>query len=108
MNAYVLLIVSIVCEVFGSSMLKATNGFKKLLPTLGLVIGYGLAFYCLSLSLQTLSLGVAYAIWAGLGTALTALVGVLVYKEQFNRKKVWGILLIIGGVILLNMGGAHS
>ncbi len=108
MNAYVLLIVSIVCEVFGSSMLKATNGFKKLLPTLGLVIGYGLAFYCLSLSLQTLSLGVAYAIWAGLGTALTALVGVLVYKEDFNRKKVWGILLIIGGVILLNMGGAHS
>jgi multidrug resistance protein EbrA len=108
MNAYVLLIVSILCEVFGSSMLKATNGFKKLFPTIGLVIGYGLAFYCLSLSLQTLSLGVAYAVWAGLGTALTALVGVFIYKEHFNRKKAWGILLIIGGVILLNIGGAHS
>jgi multidrug resistance protein EbrA len=107
MNAYVFLIISIVCEVFGSSMLKATNGFKKLLPTVGLVIGYGLAFYCLSLSLQTLSLGVAYAIWAGLGTALTALVGVLIYKESFNTKKLWGLLLIIGGVILLNIGGGH-
>jgi multidrug resistance protein EbrA len=108
MNAYVLLIFSIVCEVFGSSMLKATNGFKKLLPTMGLVIGYGLAFYCLSLSLQTLSLGVAYAIWAGLGTALTALVGVFIYKEHFNMKKLCGLVLIIGGVILLNIGGGHS
>ena len=108
MNAYVLLIFSIVCEVFGSSMLKATNGFRKIPPTIGLVIGYGLAFYCLSLSLQTLSLGVAYAIWAGLGTALTALVGVFIYKENFNAKKLWGLLLIIGGVILLNIGGGHG
>ncbi len=75
---------------------------------MGLVIGYGLAFYCLSLSLQTLSLGVAYAIWAGLGTALTALVGVFIYKEHFNMKKLWGLVLIIGGVILLNIGGGHS
>jgi multidrug resistance protein EbrA len=108
MNAYALLLIAIICEVFGSSMLKATNGFKKLLPTLGLVIGYGLAFYTLSLSLKTLNLGVAYAVWAGLGTALTALVGVLIYKENFNRKKFWGLALIIGGVILLNVGGAHS
>jgi multidrug resistance protein EbrA len=108
MNAYALLLIAIICEVFGSSMLKATNGFKKLLPTLGLVIGYGLAFYTLSLSLKTLNLGVAYAIWAGLGTALTAIVGVLIYKENFNLKKLLGLALIIGGVILLNIGGAHS
>jgi multidrug resistance protein EbrA len=108
MNPYALLLIAIICEVFGSSMLKATNGFKKLLPTLGLVIGYGLAFYTLSLSLKTLNLGVAYAIWAGLGTALTAIVGVLIYKENFNLKKLLGLALIIGGVILLNIGGAHS
>lgn len=108
MNAYILLLIAIICEVFGSSMLKATNGFKKLHPTIGLVIGYGLAFYTLSLSLKTLSLGVAYAVWAGLGTALTALVGVFIYKENFNVKKLWGLVLIIGGVILLNLGGAHS
>jgi multidrug resistance protein EbrA len=107
MNAYILLVISIVCEVFGSSLLKATNGFKKLLPTLGVIIGYGIAFYALSLSLKTLPLGMAYAIWAGLGTALTVLVGVTIYKENFNSKKLFGLVLIIGGVILLNIGGAH-
>ncbi|MEK5521916.1 DMT family transporter [Heyndrickxia sp. FSL W8-0423] len=107
MNAYVLLIVAIISEVFGSSMLKATNGFKKIFPSLGVVAGYGVAFLSLSISLKTLSLGMAYAIWAGLGTALTALVGVMIYKEKFNGKKLFGLTLIIGGVIFLNYGGAH-
>ena len=107
MTAYVLLALSIVSEVFGSSMLKATNGFKKLLPSLGVLIGYGLAFYSLSLSLKTLPLGIAYAIWAGVGTALTAIVAVLVFKEKFHFKKGLGLVLIIGGVILLNSGGIH-
>jgi multidrug resistance protein EbrA len=107
MNAYVLLFVAIVSEVFGSSMLKATNGFKKLVPTLGVIIGYGAAFYALSLALKTLPLGMAYAIWAGLGTALTALVGILIFKENFNLKTLFGLVLIIGGVALLNLGGAH-
>lgn len=107
MNAYVLLFIAIVSEVFGSSMLKATNGFKKLLPTIGVVFGYGVAFYALSLSLRTLSLGMAYAIWAGLGTALTALVGIILYKEKFNQKTLFGLVLIIAGVTLLNISGAH-
>lgn len=107
MNAYVLLLVAIVSEVFGSSMLKATNGFKKLVPTIGVIIGYGAAFYALSLALKTLPLGMAYAIWAGLGTALTALVGILIFKENFNQKTLFGLVLIIGGVALLNLGGAH-
>ena len=84
MNAYILLILAIISEVFGSSMLKATNGFKKLLPSLGVALGYGIAFYALSLSLKTLPLGLVYAIWSGLGTALTALVGIFIYKENFN------------------------
>lgn len=107
MNAYVLLFVAIVSEVFGSSMLKATNGFKKLVPTLGVIIGYGAAFYALSLALKTLPLGMAYGIWAGLGTALTALGGILIFKEHFNQKTLFGLVLIIGGVALLNLGGAH-
>ncbi|QQZ08650.1 DMT family transporter [Heyndrickxia vini] len=107
MNAYVLLIVAIVSEVFGSSMLKAANGFKNIIPSIGVVAGYGVAFFSLSIALNTLSLGIAYAIWAGLGTALTALVGVLIYKEKFNGKKLLGLTLIIGGVIFLNYGGAH-
>jgi multidrug resistance protein EbrA len=104
MSGYVLLSIAIVAEVFGSSMLKRTEGFKKIVPTIGVVVGYVVAFYTLSLSLQTLPLGLAYAIWAGVGTALTALVGVVFYKEEMNLKKSVGILLIIGGVALLNSG----
>lgn len=88
-------------------MLKVSNGFKNVFPSLGIVVGYGVAFYALSLSLKTLPLGLAYAIWAGLGTALTAIVGFTIYKEKFSRKKLFGLVLIIGGVILLNFGGAH-
>ena len=107
MSAYFLLIIAILCEVFGSSMLKATNGFKKLFPSLGVIIGYGGAFYALALTLRTLPIGMAYAIWAGLGTALTALVGIVIYKEGFSSRKLIGIIFIIGGVFLLNVEGVY-
>jgi multidrug resistance protein EbrA len=102
MNAYILLTLAIISEVFGSSMLKATNGFKKLFPSIGVVVGYVFAFYGLSLSLKTIPIGMTYAIWSGLGTVLTAIVGIVMYKETLNRIKLFGIVLIIGGVILLN------
>ncbi len=107
MNGYLLLIIAIVAEVFGSSMLKASNGFKKILPVFGIIIGYGLAFYSLSLSLKTIPLGMAYAIWSGVGTALIALIGVIVYKEGLSSKKLFGLGLIIAGVILLNLSEIH-
>ncbi|MBD8038168.1 multidrug efflux SMR transporter [Solibacillus sp. A46] len=104
MNAYFLLAVAIVSEVFGSTMLKASSGFKKLFPVIGIAIGYAIAFYALSLSLKTLPLGLAYAIWSGVGTALTALIGIIVFKEGWNSKKLLGLGLIIGGVVILNIG----
>lgn len=107
MNPYVILAVAIVSEVFGSSMLKVSNGFKKLFPTIGVIIGMGIAFYCLSLALKTIPLGTAYAIWSGVGTALTAVVGVFVYKERFNMKKFAGLVLIIGGVIVLKLSSGN-
>ncbi|WP_318565923.1 multidrug efflux SMR transporter [Peribacillus simplex] len=109
MNPYAFLAIAILSEVFGSSMLKVSNGFKRLFPSIGVVIGMGLAFYCLSLSLITIPLGTAYAIWSGIGTALTALVGVIVYKESFNLKKLLGLVLIIGGVVVLKLSseGTH-
>ncbi|ADY21110.1 multidrug efflux SMR transporter [Bacillus paranthracis] len=107
MNAYILLITSVLCEVFGASMLKSSNGFKKLFPSLGVAIGYGLAFYILSLSLKTLPIGTAYAIWGGLGTAFTALIGMTIFKENKNPKKLLGLLFIIGGVMILKFGGSH-
>lgn len=106
MNALSVLFLSIICEVFGSSMLKASNGFKKLLPSLGVVIGYSLAFYGISIALKTIPLGITYAIWAGVGTALTAIVGIAIYKENVNKKKLLGFVFIIAGVIVLNF--AHG
>lgn len=109
MNAYILLFVAIISEVAGSSLLKATNGFKKIIPSIALVLAYCLSFYALSLSLNTLPLGMAYAMWAGLGTALTALVGIIIYKEKFNTKVLLGLVLIISGVVVLNIsnGAIH-
>lgn len=108
MSPFLLLLFAIVSEVFGSTMLKVSNGFKRLWPSLGVVAGMGSAFYFLSLSLTEIPLSTAYAIWSGLGTALTATVGILVWKEKINAKKLAGLVLIIGGVILMKLsGGSH-
>ncbi|KZK16070.1 DMT family transporter [Meiothermus taiwanensis] len=103
MNGWLLLMVAIVSEVIGSTALKASQGFSKLLPSLVVVLGYGLAFYFLSLSLKTIPLNIAYAIWSGLGTALIALLGWWVLKEPMNGAIALGILLIIAGVVVLNL-----
>ncbi|WP_082232716.1 DMT family transporter [Halobacillus massiliensis] len=105
--AFVFLLFAVIGEVFGSTMLKLSDGFRKLSASLGVVAGYGIAFYLLSLALKTLALGTVYAIWAGLGTALTAVIGVLLFKEKLNVRKGVGIAGIILGVILLNASGSH-
>ncbi|WP_342534368.1 multidrug efflux SMR transporter [Lysinibacillus sp. FSL K6-0057] len=107
MTALSFLMLAIIAEVFASSMLKRTEGFTRIGPSIGVVVGYGTAFYYLALTLKVIPIGTAYAIWAGLGTALTAIVGVVLYKERFNRKKVLGILCIIMGVVVLNLAGGH-
>lgn len=101
---YVLLSVAILGEVCGTTCMKLSEGFKKKLPTLGLAVSYIIAFGCLGLALQDLPLGVATGIWAGLGTALTAVIGVLIWKEAVNWRKILGVLLIIGGVAVLEVG----
>lgn len=103
MNPFIILAIAILAEVFGSSMLKVSQGFKKILPSIGVVAGMGIAFFSLSIALKSIPLGTAYAIWAGTGTALTFLVGVMVWKEKVNLKKVLGLVLIIGGVIVLKL-----
>ncbi|QKG83750.1 multidrug efflux SMR transporter [Kroppenstedtia pulmonis] len=104
MKAYVFLAIAIVSEVFGTSMLKAADGFSRLFPSIGVVLGFGSAFYFLSLSLQALPLNVTYAIWSGLGTALTALIGVFLWKETISVQGIIGLCMIIGGVAFLNLG----
>jgi multidrug resistance protein EbrB len=108
MQGYIYLTISIIAEVFGTSMLKLSNGFTVLAPSIGVVVGYGIAFYGLSLSLRTMPLSIAYAIWSGAGTALTALIGYLVWDEVFGVVKLLGIALIIGGIIVLNASDAPT
>ena len=105
MNGWALLLIAIVSEVIGSTGLKASAGFTKLIPSAIVVVGYASAFYFLSLALKTIPLNTAYAVWSGLGTALIAVIGVLFLREAINLPMVLGILLIIAGVIVLNLFG---
>jgi len=102
MKGYIALTISIITEVFATTMLKMSDGFTILLPSIGVIIGYAVSFYSISICLKTLPLSLAYAIWSGVGTALTALIGVLVWGDLFNTLMLCGIILIIGGVVLLN------
>ncbi|AWI13738.1 multidrug efflux SMR transporter [Caldifermentibacillus hisashii] len=102
MKGYIALGISIISEVFGTTMLKLSEGFTNLFPSIGVIVGFGLSFYCLSLCLKTVPLSLAYAIWSGMGTALTALIGVLLWRDPFSIITLVGLVLIIGGVVLLN------
>ena len=101
--AYLYLAIAIVAEVAGTSALKASAGFTRLWPSLIVVIGYGTAFYCLGLVLKTLPVGIAYAIWAGLGIVLVTIVGVVVYREVPDWPALLGMALIIAGVTIINL-----
>lgn len=101
---YALLGIAILSEVFASSMMKLSDGFKRKLPIVGMVAGYLLAFYLMALSLEHLALGFVYAAWTGVGIALTAVVGAAFWHEGFNLKKAAGLAVIIAGVIVLKLG----
>jgi small multidrug resistance pump len=103
-----LLLLAILSEVVGTVALKASDGFARLGPTALVVVGYGLTFYFLGLALKQIPLGVAYAIWSGLGTAGAVLAGVLLWRESLNLAGVIGIALIVTGVLILNLFSAAS
>jgi len=108
MKGYLFLAISIVCEVFATTMLKLSEGFTVIGPSIAVVFGYGISFYSLSLCLKTLPLSLAYAIWSGVGTALTVILGIVIWGDIFNLYTALGISFIIGGVILLNQGDGHQ
>lgn len=107
MIGYIFLGAAIVLEIISTSMLKLSMGFTKLVPSVVFVVGMSSAFYSLSKALNVIPLSIAYAIWSGIGTALTAVIGVYIWKEELSTMAVVGIGLIVVGVILLNMKGAH-
>ncbi len=97
------LTVAIISEVIATSALKAAEGFTRWWPSLIVVIGYASAFYFLSLTLRTIPLGMAYAIWSGVGVALVTLIGWGVYHQSLNLAAIIGISLIVSGVVVLNL-----
>lgn len=99
---YIFLAAAIVFEVIGSTLLKVSDGFSKIFPTMGTLLAYLISFYLFSLALRAIPLGMAYAVWAGMGIILTALVSVILFKENLDFPAVLGILMIVGGVVLLN------
>ena len=103
MNAWGYLSLAILAEVIATSALKVSSGFSQLVPSIVVIAGYGIAFYCLSLALRSVPLGVAYAIWSGAGTALIALIGVVLYKQKLDLAAIAGIALIVAGVLVLNL-----
>ena len=100
---YLYLAIAIIAEVAATSALKASEEFTKLFPSLIVVVGYGLAFYFMTLVLRVIPLGVTYAVWSGLGIVLVALVGFIVYKQTPDMPAIVGMGLIISGVIVINV-----
>ena len=103
MNAWLLLALAIVAEVIGTSALKASEGFTRLAPAGLVVVGYAVSFYCLSLVLRSIPVGVAYAIWSGLGIVLITLVAWVVYDQTVDLAGMLGMGLILAGVLVLNL-----
>ena len=103
MHHWILLAIAIVSEVIATSCLKAAEGFTRFWPSVVVVAGYLLAFYLLSLTLKTIPVGVAYAIWSGAGIVLIALSGWLFLGQSLDTPAVIGLSLIIAGVFVINV-----
>lgn len=103
MNAYVFLALAIAAEVIATSALKASEGFTRTGPSLLVAAGYGVAFYFLSLTLKTVPVGVAYAIWSGAGIVLIALIGWAVLKQPLDLPALIGMGLIVAGVVVIQL-----
>jgi small multidrug resistance pump len=100
--AYLYLAIAIVSEVVGTAALKASEEFTRLVPSLIVVVGYALAFYFLTLTLRTIPVGIAYALWAGIGIVLICIASWILYKQTLDAPAIIGVALIAAGVIVIN------
>ncbi|WP_028302744.1 DMT family transporter [Oceanospirillum maris] len=108
MKSWLFLATAIVAEVIATSALKSSEGFTKLWPSVIVVIGYGLAFWLLSITLKTIPVGIAYAVWAGAGVVLVALMGWFFFQQKLDAMGILGIGLILSGVFVLNVFSKSS
>ena len=103
MKTLAILFFAILSEVIATSSLKFSEGFTKPIPSVIVAIGYGLSFYLLSIALKSMPIGVAYAIWSGIGLILTVIAGIVLWKETLDWARVLGIILILAGIVLINV-----
>lgn len=103
MQKWIFLVVAIISEVIATSALKSSAGFTRLWPSIIVVSGYASAFYFLSLTLNVIPIGIAYAIWSGVGVALIALISWLYFKQPLDFAAIVGLLLIVAGVVVINL-----
>ncbi|AJE40137.1 DMT family transporter [Streptomyces nodosus] len=104
---YAFLAGAIASEVAATTAMKYSEGLSRFWPSLLTLLGYAVSFVLLAQTLKTLSVGTAYAIWSGVGTAAIAAIGLVLFGEGLGLAKLAGIVLIVGGVVVLNLGGAH-
>ena len=103
MNNWVYLGLAIFSEVVATASLKSTEGFTRLMPSIVVLVGYSAAFYFLSLTLDTIPIGVAYAVWSGVGVATITLVSFVIYNQKIDAAGLIGIGLIVAGVVVLRL-----
>ena len=110
MNSYLALGIAIIGEVVGTTALKSSDSFTKLVPSIITVLGYGTALYFLTVTMESIPTGVAYAIWSGLGIVLISIAGYFIHGQKIDLMGMVGMALIIAGVVVLNLfskSGAH-
>ena len=94
---------AIMLEVAGTSLLQASHQFTRAWPTAGMAVCYGLAFYLLSIALKQMPVGIAYAIWSGLGVVLISVIGTVVFRQRLDLPAMVGLAMIVGGVVVINL-----
>lgn len=100
---WLFLSIAIFAEVVATSALKSSEGFTKICPLIIVAIGYGIAFFFLSLTLKSIPVGIAYAIWSGVGITLISIIGYFIFKQKLDFPAILGIVLIVSGVIIINI-----
>ena len=103
MKTAIIFFFAVLSEVTATTALKFSEGFTRLGLSIVVVLGYGVSFYLLSLSLKVIPIGVAYALWSGIGIVLTVIAGMILWREPLDWARVVGIALIIGGILVINM-----
>lgn len=108
MKVWLFLVIAIVAEVFATSCLKSSDGFTRLLPSVATIVGYAIAFFFLSLALKAIPVGIAYAIWSGVGILLISTIGWLLFKQSLDTPALLGMALILSGVLIINLFSTSS